>query len=208
MLDDYRLSFGPAYTLVFEKILHELRQMPTGRPAKSTVSIIGKLQREKIRLTQMQDIAGCRIICKDIGEQEQILQSLSILFPEARMVDRREKPSHGYRAVHIIPVKFDKPVEIQIRTENQHLWAEISEKYADLYDPFIKYGGGSQDIQELLTEISNLIRRVENQEKRQISLQEISSGLLMEDNVEFDSMESELRSFQHRIYDMISDIDN
>ena len=49
---------------------------------------------------------------------------------------------------------FEKPVEIQIRTSLQHLWAEVSEKSSDVLDPTIKYGGGSKSWRNFLTESS------------------------------------------------------
>ena len=61
MLDDYRLAFGPAYEFVIQTIREKVALEPTGRPAKSTGAIVEKLHRETIRLSQVQDIAGCRI---------------------------------------------------------------------------------------------------------------------------------------------------
>jgi ppGpp synthetase/RelA/SpoT-type nucleotidyltranferase len=106
LLDRYRRSFTSAYEVVVGGIRDKLGLEPTGRPAKSTTSIVDKLKRESIRLTQMQDIAGCRIIVADIAEQESVIQFLAGLFPEATVIDRRAKPSHGYRAVHIV-VNYD-----------------------------------------------------------------------------------------------------
>jgi len=54
-----------------------------------------------------------------------------------------------------------KPIEIQIRTALQHLWAEFSEKMSDIVDPSIKYGGGPEDVKALLTEYSELVQDVE-----------------------------------------------
>jgi putative GTP pyrophosphokinase len=62
LLDQYRRSFTEAYEFVVGAIRKELSLEPTGRPAKSTTSIADKLRRESIRLTQIQDIAGCRLI--------------------------------------------------------------------------------------------------------------------------------------------------
>src|SRR6267154_2054387 len=69
LLDSYRRSFGGGYEHVVSQIRDQLNLEPTGRPAKSTTSIIDKLQRESIRLTKMQDIAGCRVTVDDISAQ-------------------------------------------------------------------------------------------------------------------------------------------
>jgi ppGpp synthetase/RelA/SpoT-type nucleotidyltranferase len=161
LLDAYRRSFADAYDDVVGAVRKELALEPTGRPAKSTTSISEKLRRESIRLTQIQDIAGCRLIVVDIADQNQVVQSLSCLFEHTTIVDRRHNPSHGYRAVHVIVKNLDKMVEIQIRTALQQLWAELSEKISDVSDPAIKYGAGDERIQKFLTDYSYLVASIE-----------------------------------------------
>lgn len=138
LLDSYRLSYAEAFGIVNRRIRDELSLEPTGRPSKSTTSISDKLRRESIRLTQIQDIAGCRLIVADIAAQESVVESLKHLFEDAVVIDRRKQPSHGYRAVHVVVIYLDKTIEIQIRTLPQHLWAELSEKVSDIVDPAIK----------------------------------------------------------------------
>jgi hypothetical protein len=142
MLDDYRRAFGDAYEHVVSTIRRDLHLQPTGRPAKSTASIIEKLGRESMRLSQMQDIAGCRVVVDSLSEQDEVLNSLKRAFAKIAVVDRRVKPSYGYRAVHVIVEASRKSVEIQVRTSHQHAWAEFSEKLSDTVDFRIKYGGG------------------------------------------------------------------
>lgn len=161
LLDQYRRSFTPAYEIVVGTIRKDLALEPTGRPAKSTTSISEKLRRESIRLTQIQDIAGCRLTVTDIAEQDSVVQSLNNLFEKTIIVDRRQQPSHGYRAVHVIVSSLDKMIEIQVRTALQHLWAELSEKLSDIVDPAIKYGAGNEDLRTLLTASSNAISSIE-----------------------------------------------
>lgn len=48
LLNDYRLSFGEAYEAVIRGIRNELGLEPTGRPSKSTTSLIDKLRRESL----------------------------------------------------------------------------------------------------------------------------------------------------------------
>ncbi|HEX8844648.1 MAG TPA: hypothetical protein VF791_08400 [Pyrinomonadaceae bacterium] len=165
LLDQYRRSFTEAYEFVVGAIRKELALEPTGRPAKSTTSISDKLRRESIRLTQIQDIAGCRLIVGDMAEQDSVVQSLKGLFEHTTVIDRRERPSHGYRAVHVVVTHLGKLIEIQVRTSLQHLWAELSEKYSDVVDPAIKYGGGSKDAQELLEKASKLVNSEESNER-------------------------------------------
>jgi len=165
LLDDYRQSFGEAYKAVVRTI-RQGGEFPTGRLAKSTASIAEKLLRESIRLSQMQDIAGCRVVVTDVVKQGQFVASLRTVFPGASVIDRRDNPSYGYRAVHIIAEISGKPVEIQVRTVLQHLWAEVSEKASDVLDPTIKYGGGSEWWRNFLTKSSESVATYEEFEKR------------------------------------------
>lgn len=165
LLDDYRRSFGEAYEAVVQTI-RQRGQFPTGRLAKSTLSIVEKLRRESLRLSQMQDIAGCRVVVGNVVEQDQFVASLITDFPNASVIDRRNNPSYGYRAVHIIAEISGKPIEIQVRTSLQHLWAEVSEKSSDVLDPTIKYGGGSESWRNFLTQSSKLVTSYEEMEKK------------------------------------------
>ncbi len=126
-----------------------------------------KLNRETIRLSQVQDIAGCRVVVSDVAAQERVVASLRDVFPDASVVDRRANPSHGYRAVHVIAQISGKLVEIQVRTSLQHLWAELSEKLSDVADPAIKYGGGPAAGHEKLTMTSRVVMMHEQLEQTQ-----------------------------------------
>jgi len=164
-LDEFRRSFSGAYEEVVTAVRKATKLEPTGRPAKSTTSIVEKLKRETMRLTQMQDIAGCRLVVQDIVKQDRVVGQLTAALPGAVVVDRRKEPSHGYRAVHIIATAQGKPVEIQVRTELQHLWAQLSEKLSDAFDPAIKYGGGEFEIQKAMGMDSKIIADAERQER-------------------------------------------
>jgi putative GTP pyrophosphokinase len=161
LLDQHRQHFAGAYDTVVSRIRSELGLEVSGRPAKSTTAIVDKLRRSSMRLTQMQDIAGCRTIVADIDKQDQLAAALGSMF-DVTVFDRRAKPSHGYRALHLIVRDAEFPVEIQIRTELQHSWAELSEKIADRVGIQVKYGGGSVVIQEVLAGLSALVATFED----------------------------------------------
>jgi putative GTP pyrophosphokinase len=180
LLDEYRRSFSASYGVVAGAIRHQLELEPTGRPAKSTTSIADKLLRESIRLSQIQDIAGCRLIVSDLVEQDRVIASLTRLFPHCTVIDRREKPSHGYRAVHIVVKVDEKGVEIQVRTKLQQLWAEFSEKLSDLVNPTIKYGGGNPYTQELLARTSKMVANEEQLELDLLNIRQTLPGLTTE----------------------------
>jgi ppGpp synthetase/RelA/SpoT-type nucleotidyltranferase len=155
-LDKYRRSFRAAYDEVVRGIRDELVAETSGRPAKSTTAIIEKLKRGSTRLGQMQDVAGCRIVVANLHEQNGIVSKLSAMF-ESTVSDRREKDSHGYRAVHVVARHGGAAVEIQVRTKLQHRWAELSEKAADSHGNAVKYGGGPPELREMFDSLSELI---------------------------------------------------
>ena len=155
LLENYRQSFGAAYEFVLQTI-HQYGEFLTGR-TKTTPSIVEKLGRESLRLSQMQDIAGCRMVVISILDQDRFTEKLKHSFPNSTVFDRRQKSSHGYRAVHVIVEISGKPIEVQVRTTLQHSWAEVSEKASDLIDPDIKYGGGPQSLRTILQTISDLV---------------------------------------------------
>ena len=72
LLDQYCRSFTTAYEAVLLTLRDQLKLSPSGRPQKSTRSIIEKLRRDRIMLSRMQDIAGCRIVLPDIAAQNEI----------------------------------------------------------------------------------------------------------------------------------------
>jgi putative GTP pyrophosphokinase len=162
-LDAHRRDAAAAYSAVVSAI-RGLGLDTTGRPSKSTRSIVHKLNRETSRLSQMQDVAGCRVVVADIDEQENAIDAIKRRFPDAHVVDRREAPSHGYRAVHVVVRSLEVPIEVQVRTRSQHAWAELSEKLSDSNGVEVKYGGGPPNVRELLDTMSDTMKKVERVE--------------------------------------------
>jgi putative GTP pyrophosphokinase len=196
LLDAYRRSFTAAYEAVVKVLRDQLGATPTGRPAKSTTSISDKLLRERIRLSQMQDIAGCRVIVESVVLQDEVTAQLVRAFPESRLADRREIPSHGYRAVHVVVQYGGKTVEVQIRTVLEHSWAELSEKLADVVDPSVKYGGGPEIVRTLLAKTSRNIGVTEDLERR---FAQLKSRARSEELQELADIESRFAANKHEL---------
>ena len=164
-LDAYRRTFADAHQHVMSVLHDDLRLEPAGRSAKTTKSIVDKLQRESARLSQIQDIAGCRVVVPGIQEQDHLVSRIGATLQGEHVFDRRVKPSHGYRAVHVVVTVAGRAVEIQVRTVLQHLWAELSEKLSDVLGISVKYGGGPSYVRPLLHRASQTVAEIEGAER-------------------------------------------
>lgn len=135
-----------AYQAVLGDVKNELTRLgyPATTRVKTTHTLVEKLRRESVRLSQVQDLAGARIIVPHRPAQDEALADLSKHFEaqgyKCKEHDRRRRPSFGYRAVHLVVQVGDIPVEIQIRTELEDTWAQIVERLADLWGRDIRYG--------------------------------------------------------------------
>jgi hypothetical protein len=148
-LDDHSLAelqaFRALYALPMQKaqalIKEHLGYEATAR-LKTVNTTVEKLRRETTRLSQIQDIAGLRLVGDwFLAEQDALVGEIVKLFDHVRVQDRRIKPSQGYRAVHVIAVVDERPIEIQVRTLQQDAWAQTMEKLADMVGREVRYGG-------------------------------------------------------------------
>jgi hypothetical protein len=111
----------------------------TQRPRKQRQSIQRKLKREKTRLHTMQDLAGCRIITNSALLSGMILNEVQARYVGDVCVLNSVKT--GYSAIHYIIRRHDLCYEVQIRTDIQQAWADLSESFDEKY-PGVKYGDG------------------------------------------------------------------
>ncbi len=114
---------------------------------KTSATIVDKLRRQpSIDLRHIHDLAGARIVQRmTLDQQDDVASAIRRVFPGSELLDRREQPSHGYRAVHIIVRVNDCPVEIQLRTHYQDTWAQAMEFFGDRWGREIRYGGHPND---------------------------------------------------------------
>lgn len=140
LLEQVRRAHDDARLEVVERLLSEGLH-GTSR-LKTTSTIIEKLRREAtMHLSLMQDIAGVRLVIDGSRlDQDRVVERIRGLFPDARTIDRRAKPSYGYRAVHVIIRTQGCLVEVQVRTREQDMWAQLVERFADTVGRQIRYG--------------------------------------------------------------------
>ena len=162
-----------AYQAVLDEVKQHLSDLgfSSTTRVKTQGTLLEKLKREQgMRLSRVQDLAGARIVVSDRLEQDEardrICSHFTAMGHACRVRDRREEPSHGYRAVHVI-VQYDGiPVEVQIRTGPQDSWAQIVERLGDRWGRALRYGGEPEvpdaevQIGELTTTRRDLLRTV------------------------------------------------
>ena len=198
-LDAYRQSARADYDEVVRRISDE-SVAATGRPAKSTRSIVDKLRRESSRLTQIQDIAGCRVVVSGIEAQDILAGRLLKVLPGSKLIDRRQSPSFGYRAVHLVYKGTLAPIEVQIRTALQHAWAELSEKLSDRLGAEIKYGKGDEQVRTVLDHVSVTIGMFENAETQYVVLLAKRTNLI--ETVRRDSTQGRFEALKTQISEL------
>jgi ppGpp synthetase/RelA/SpoT-type nucleotidyltranferase len=160
-----------------QTLLRELGFEATSR-LKTTNTIIEKLRRERTRLTEMQDIGGLRIVSEvDLTKQDEIVKRIVDVFPITRVIDRRSRPTHGYRAVHVIATLDERLIEIQVRTQLQDLWAQAMERLADEAGREIRYGGAPQKRGEDVESLLNISHEIAEIEVVLTKLNQMETGL-------------------------------
>ncbi len=133
------------------------RRTEVGSRIKAIDSVVAKLRRKETPLSTMQDIAGCRLTVPTLADLRTATRWLRVRLTIEREKDyTRRGQKGGYRAVHLIVVTSSgRYAEIQIRTEVQHAWANLSEQLAYSIDRLIKAGGGPPDVRRRLLTLSH-----------------------------------------------------
>lgn len=133
----------------------------TAARLKRMPAIRNKLRRLPYKLSEVQDLGGCRVILPTLADVRRF---------EARLANssrhhRREVDDYivrakrdGYRSLHLLldhrddrfPEYRDLRIELQVRTHLQHAWATAVEALGLYLHVNIKGGGGSQEWRRLL----------------------------------------------------------
>jgi ppGpp synthetase/RelA/SpoT-type nucleotidyltranferase len=146
-------------------VAQESGQMIVAQRLKRMPQIISKLRRfPTMRLSQMEDIAGCRAVLLDNGEVEAVGKRIERKWKVRYRSDYRQegKPGTGYRGLHYVVIRRDRLVEIQLRTNRQHEWAEAVERTASRTGHDLKDGQGPPELVEYFRAASDVIWAQEN----------------------------------------------
>lgn len=136
---------------------------------KRKPQIIRKLNRLHVRLTQLQDIGGCRIIVNTNSDVERLYEYLKEVvatqnvFTIGRDTDYRERgrDDTGYRALHVILERSGCHLELQIRSRIQHYWAESIERTSVIYGHHLKEQEGDPLVIRYFKSLSDAFYEIE-----------------------------------------------
>lgn len=148
---------------------------------KRISSILKKLNRKydgnksTMKLTQMQDVAGCRVVMSDIKQVRALYDKYysngDLKHKKVNVKDYISSPKlDGYRSIHVIyRYNSDKGkkeyngflVEIQIRSKLQHLWATAVETVDFFTRQAIKSNQGEDNWKNFFKLVSSAFARLE-----------------------------------------------
>jgi len=148
---------------------------------KRISSILKKLNRKydgnksTMKLTQMQDVAGCRVVMSDIKQVRALYDKYysngDLKHKKVNVKDYISSPKlDGYRSIHVIyRYNSDKGkkeyngflVEIQIRSKLQHLWATAVETVDFFTRQAIKSNQGEDNWNNFFKLVSSAFARLE-----------------------------------------------
>lgn len=136
---------------------------------KRKPQIVRKLKRLSVRLSQLQDIGGARIIVPQNSDVDKLLKYLEERVEQdpnlelKRITDYREKgrDTTGYRALHLLVTREQMALEIQVRSRVQHYWSESIERTSVIYGHHLKEGDGDPKILRYFSELSDAFYELE-----------------------------------------------
>jgi ppGpp synthetase/RelA/SpoT-type nucleotidyltranferase len=178
----YRAQFNYPMTKVNANLRHYVRSV--GGPVviaqrlKRLPRIVEKLTRHpKMRLSQMQDVGGCRAVLLDQLGVDLVLKGIRRNWDIITIDDYVEAPkATGYRAIHAIVRRDDVPVEVQLRTLGQQDWADEIERIDGQVPYAFKDGEGPAEFLRYALLLADVIADDEEGRPRDSSkLEELTS---------------------------------
>lgn len=136
---------------------------------KRKPQIVRKLNRLSVRLTQLQDIGGCRIIVQKNSDVDRLHKYLidrvasQNVFTIDRTTDYRElgRDDTGYRSLHVILKRGGVHLELQIRSRIQHYWSESIERTSVIYGYHLKESEGDKRVIGYFKNLSDVFYEIE-----------------------------------------------
>lgn len=157
-------------TLKIQEWLNEFnKEYYLAQRLKRKPQIVRKLNRLSVRLSQLQDVGGCRVILPNNSIIDEFIKFISEkikkgkYFSIIKITDYRDKGRDisGYRAVHIIVERNGYKVELQLRSNIQHYWCESIERTSVIYGKHLKENEGDQLVIRYFKMLSDAFHDIE-----------------------------------------------
>ena len=173
VIDAYRRSFSDPLNAVaaLGGILRESGiQGEVSQRLKRMLTIAQKIvvRESGLDLSRMQDIGGCRVVLDsdDVADLRRLEGLVRDYWGDGckRSSNYVDRPRNsGYRAIHIVVVQDGRMIEIQLRTQRMHLWAELVESLSGVLGTNYKQDGDSL-VQDYARQLSLVMQAVERGE--------------------------------------------
>ncbi len=175
ILDEYRKAHLEPLTRITLELQTWLQSFEKkyfiAQRLKRKPQILRKLRRLSVRLTQLQDIGGCRIIVDSNNDVDELLRFITERIARSgfakiiRSTDYRElgRDDSGYRAFHLILEVSGAKIELQLRSRIQHYWSESIERTSVIYGKRLKEQEGDPVVIEYFKRFSNALHAIEVQ---------------------------------------------
>jgi putative GTP pyrophosphokinase len=155
-------EFRAAHSYPLAKVTVGLRQFIDSERGDLLPAPPAQRLSESMRLSQMQDVAGCRAVLHPLlipRIARRIRRNWDIVAEDDYFTRPKED---GYRALHIIVRRDTRLVEIQLRTTALHVWAEILERASAATATDLKHGQGPRGVREAFAQLAGLLHGLES----------------------------------------------
>ena len=113
----------------FDRILDKLTRFPT------------------MRLSQMEDVGGCRAVLATPAEVDAVAARVRRKWDVVTESDyRHDAKDTGYRGLHVVVLRRERLIEVQLRTEREQYWAEVVERTSSRTGFALKDGEGPEEL--------------------------------------------------------------
>lgn len=175
VVSDYRATFSAPLVKVNNGLRGFLRTLgihaEVTQRLKRMDTIVEKISEREtgLSLDRMGDIGGCRVVLKDdeisalydLDEHIRLRWSDAFVHKKDYIAAPRES---GYRAIHLLVKRDGRLIEIQLRTANMHIWAELVEAMSQQFGRNFKQDGGHHPVDEFARSLSEVYQAIDRGE--------------------------------------------
>ena len=182
LLINNQLRYHAQATHVDAKVSQRLKRENT---------IIDKItnRESKIDLSRMVDIGGLRVVVPSMDDLVKYHKAVAVALNEQITATKdyvaNPRPS-GYRAIHLHLKRDGVQIEVQLRTQLMHAWAELDESMSSITSTNLKQDSSATRLHSIAKELAEVysqldqgvLRPEEADQKRESAFQEMAEEIL------------------------------